>query len=260
MKVRARSHFDEPLVDLDRVDLDTAEHVTYVLRQSFRYDYDGPAADLRHRLVVVPRMRHGSLRRRVSNVRVSAPEAVVRRRRDCHGNPVVDVRLALVPPYVEFTMAAVLIRSGGYQDAQVGSDACRAPAHLRPSALTAPDSALRDLAGWGPHEITTLVTELDLRVGGSYRFSMQPPDGDLFRLSGQFLEIHPPSHLVYTFRWEEPTPDDRDTVGTLSLDAAGDATAVHLTQGEFATEERRALHRDGWTDSFEKSVRPSDRA
>ena len=147
MNGRARSHFDEPLVDLDRVDLDTAEHVTYVLRQSFRYDYDGPAADLRHRLVVVPRVQHGSLRRRVSHVRVSAPEAVVRRRRDCHGNPVVDVRLALVPAFVEFAMEAVLIRSGGYQDAQVRVDACRAPAHLRPSALTAPDAALRDLAG-----------------------------------------------------------------------------------------------------------------
>ena len=129
------------------MDLGAAEHVTYVLRQSFRYDYDGPAADLRHRLVVVPRARHGSLRRRVSDVRVSAPEAVVRRRRDRHGNPVVDVRLALVPAFVEFAMDAVLVRSGGYQDAQVGPDACPAPAHLRPSALTAPDSALRDLAG-----------------------------------------------------------------------------------------------------------------
>lgn len=146
MNGSARSYLDQPLVDLDGVDLDAAEHVTYVLRQSFRYDYDGPATDLRHRLVVVPRARHGSLLRRVSDVRVSAPEAVVRRRRDRHGNPVVDIRLALVPPSVEFAVQAVLVRSGGYEHAQVASDACRAPWNLRASALTAPDPALHDLA------------------------------------------------------------------------------------------------------------------
>jgi uncharacterized protein YndB with AHSA1/START domain len=105
---------------------------------------------------------------------------------------------------------------------------------------------------WGPHGFTTPETELDLRVGGGYRFSMKPPDGDLFHLSGEFLEIKRPSRLVYTFRWEEPTPDDRNTVVTLSLDDIGDATEVSLSQGLFTTEERIALHRSGWTDSFER--------
>jgi uncharacterized protein YndB with AHSA1/START domain len=105
---------------------------------------------------------------------------------------------------------------------------------------------------WGPHGFATPETELDLRVGGGYRLSMQPPDGDLFHLAGEFLEIHRSSRLVYTFRWEEPTPDDRETVVTLALDALGDATEVSLSQGMFATEERLALHRSGWTDSFEK--------
>jgi transglutaminase-like putative cysteine protease len=143
----ARAHLDHPLVDLGGVDLDAAEHVTYVLRQTFRYDYDGPATDLRHRLVVVPRVLHGNLRRRVSDVRVSAPEAVVRRSRDRHGNPVVDVHLAVVPPSVEFRVQAVLVRSGGYHHAAVAPDACRAPSHLCASPLTAADPALRELAG-----------------------------------------------------------------------------------------------------------------
>jgi len=105
---------------------------------------------------------------------------------------------------------------------------------------------------WGPHGFTTPETELDLTVGGGYRFSMKPPDGDLFHLSGEFLEIERPSRLVYTFRWEEPTPDDRETVVTLTLVVLGDATEVSLLQGWFATEERLALHRSGWTDGFEK--------
>jgi uncharacterized protein YndB with AHSA1/START domain len=105
---------------------------------------------------------------------------------------------------------------------------------------------------WGPRGFTTSQIELDLSVGGGYRFAMQPPDGDLFHLLGEFLEIDPPSRVVYTFRWEEPHPDDRETVVMLSLDAAGDGTEVSFSQGEFATEERLALHRRGWADGFQK--------
>ncbi|HEX6336759.1 MAG TPA: SRPBCC domain-containing protein [Jiangellaceae bacterium] len=51
---------------------------------------------------------------------------------------------------------------------------------------------------------------------------------------------------------QEPDPDDRETVVKLSLHAVGGATRVVLWQGDFATEARLALHRSGWTDSFEK--------
>jgi uncharacterized protein YndB with AHSA1/START domain len=105
---------------------------------------------------------------------------------------------------------------------------------------------------WGPHRFTTPAIELDLRVGGGYRFTMQPPGGEPFHLSGEFLQIDPPGRLVYTFRWDEPDPDDRETVVTLSLGEVADATQVSLSQGEFATEARLALHRGGWTDSLEK--------
>lgn len=105
---------------------------------------------------------------------------------------------------------------------------------------------------WGPHGFTTPEIHLDLRVGGSYRFTMQPPDGAAFHLSGEFLEVEPPDRLSFTFRWDEPDPDDRETVVVLSLDSVGGATAVSLSQGEFATEGRLELHRKGWSDSFEK--------
>jgi uncharacterized protein YndB with AHSA1/START domain len=105
---------------------------------------------------------------------------------------------------------------------------------------------------WGPQGFTTPEVDLDLRVGGRYRFTMQPPDGEPFHLSGEFRAIDAPSRLVYSFRWEEPDPDDRTTVVTLSLLDVGEDTELSLRQGEFATEARLALHRDGWTDSFDK--------
>ena len=81
---------------------------------------------------------------------------------------------------------------------------------------------------------------------------MKPPGGEPFHLSGTFLAVDPPGRLVYTFNWDEPAADDRETLVTLTLDAHDGGTRLSLSQGRFATEERLVLHRDGWTDSFEK--------
>jgi uncharacterized protein YndB with AHSA1/START domain len=105
---------------------------------------------------------------------------------------------------------------------------------------------------WGPHGFTTPELELDLRVGGSYRFTMQPPDGEAFHLSGNYVEVQRPTRLSFTFRWDEPDSDDRETVVLLSLESIDATTKVSLSQGEFATEGRLELHRGGWADSFEK--------
>ena len=105
---------------------------------------------------------------------------------------------------------------------------------------------------WGPQNFTIPAAELSLSEGGRYRFRMAPPDGEPFHLSGEFLEIDPPWRLVYTFLWEEPTPDDRETVVDLSLGSTGEATRLLLSQGPFLTDERLELHRSGWTESFEK--------
>jgi uncharacterized protein YndB with AHSA1/START domain len=105
---------------------------------------------------------------------------------------------------------------------------------------------------WGPSGFTSPSVEVDLRVGGSYRIAMQPPDGDLFYLSGEFREVDPPARLAYTFRWEDPAPDDQENLVSLSFRDLGGATEIVFTQGPFATEARRALHEQGWTDGFER--------
>lgn len=105
---------------------------------------------------------------------------------------------------------------------------------------------------WGPHGFTLPRAEIDLRVGGGYRFVMKPSEGDPFHVSGRFLSIDPPRGISYAFRYEEPTPDDRETVVTIGLEDRGQQTAVLLTQGVFATQERLVLHRGGWSDSLER--------
>lgn len=116
-------------------------------------------------------------------------------------------------------------------------------------ALTEPDELAK---WWGPGGFTSPSVKVDLRVGGSYRIAMQPPEGDMFYLSGEFREVDPPTRLAYTFRWEDPDPDDQETVVTLSLRDLGGSTELVLAQGPFATESRRALHEGGWTDGFDR--------
>jgi uncharacterized protein YndB with AHSA1/START domain len=108
---------------------------------------------------------------------------------------------------------------------------------------------------WGPEGFTTPSLKFQARLGESYRIEMEPPAGDPFYLTGEFREVDPPARLAYTFAWEDPDPDDVETLVALSFRDLGGSTEVALTQGPFKTEARRALHRDGWTDSFDKLER-----
>ena len=115
--------------------------------------------------------------------------------------------------------------------------------------MSDPDALVR---WWGPEGFSTPSLKFQARVGQRYRIEMQPPDGNSFFLVGEFREVDPPVRLAYTFVWEDPDPDDVETLVTLALRDLGQSTEVALKQGPFKTQARRALHRDGWTDSFDK--------
>ena len=108
---------------------------------------------------------------------------------------------------------------------------------------------------WGPEGFTCPEVIFDVSVGGAYRIAMQPPEGELFHLVGEYVEVSPPSRLAYTFRWEPPDPDDQETLARLTLRERGGATEIELTHGPFATEARRELHEAGWTDTLARLAR-----
>jgi uncharacterized protein YndB with AHSA1/START domain len=96
--------------------------------------------------------------------------------------------------------------------------------------------------------------ECDARVGGRFRIAMQPPEGEPFHVAGEFRAVDPPALLAYTFNYEEPDPDDRETVVTFALEDRGGTTGVTVDQGVFATEARRALHEQGWNETLDRLV------
>jgi uncharacterized protein YndB with AHSA1/START domain len=116
-------------------------------------------------------------------------------------------------------------------------------------AITEPEQLAK---WWGPEGFAAPSVDFEPQVGGRYRIAMQPPDGQLFHLRGEFREVDPPARLAYTFVWDPPDPDDRETRVTLELEDRGQKTEVSLTQSEFATPARLELHQGGWTESFEK--------
>ena len=105
---------------------------------------------------------------------------------------------------------------------------------------------------WGPNGFSIPSLEFEPRAGTAYRIAMQPPEGAAFYLTGEFRQVDPPTRLAYTFRWEDPDPDDVANVAELSFRERGESTEVSLRQGPFKTEARRELHRAGWGDSFDK--------
>jgi uncharacterized protein YndB with AHSA1/START domain len=81
--------------------------------------------------------------------------------------------------------------------------------------------------GWRPVQI-----DVDLRLGGVYRLSMNRERGtQMVTVHGRFLEIQPPRRLVYTWRWDGMFPDMRETIVTVEFRAVTGGTELALRQG-----------------------------
>jgi transglutaminase-like putative cysteine protease len=135
-----------PLLDHRGLDLEEASRVTYVLQQSFRYEYDAPVRDLRQRLVIVPRSRHGNQYRRAHTLEVDGAQAERRVRRDSRGNVVTALLAQHVARSVEFRLAAIVERIRDDGPVTLPRTALDAPGLLRSTQLTAADDRLRELA------------------------------------------------------------------------------------------------------------------
>ena len=115
----------------------------FSLHQRLRYDYTSPVRRLQHRLMVLPAAAHGDQARISYRLEVHGATAQTLESTDRFGNVVVDVRARWVAAYVEFEIWAVVDRDG---DAQPPTVAGQGRLLLAPTALTAPDPALRAAA------------------------------------------------------------------------------------------------------------------
>ena len=103
---------------------------------------------------------------------------------------------------------------------------------------------------WGPEHCSAPVVQIDLRVGGRYRFGMQCQEEGIFYLSGVYREIQPPEKLVFTWQWESAEMGAGETLVTVEFNARGGLTEVVLTHQGFPNREVSRQHDQGWRSTF----------
>ena len=98
-----------------------------------------------------------------------------------------------------------------------------APRELVWKALTEPERVPR---WWGPRDTTMTVEEMDVRVGGKWRW-VAYSDGQPVPFKGEYLEIVPPERLVNTEVYDvEPYNTTEPAIVTQTLEDLGGRTRL----------------------------------
>ena len=93
-------------------------------------------------------------------------------------------------------------------------------------------------AWWGPNGFTTTIHEMDVAVGGVWRFMMHGPDGTDYPNKVVYREIVKPERLVYDHT-DDRDPPSQQFQTTVTFAAQGRKTMVTL-RALFANAEARA--------------------
>lgn len=107
--------------------------------------------------------------------------------------------------------------------------------------------------GIRPHSVAT--AEIDLRVGGRWRFVLEEGGERSAQLEGAYLTIEPDRKLVFSWAYVVRFPDGRTEETAHSQVAVtftphGRATRVHLTHRSIEAAEGRIGVGRGWESSF----------
>jgi uncharacterized protein YndB with AHSA1/START domain len=95
----------------------------------------------------------------------------------------------------------------------------------------------------------TPIAEVDLRVGGRYRISMEDPQsGEKHTVGGEYSEVSHAHRLVYSWEWEQGGGQHRH-VSTVTVDfqAEGERTKIVLEHVGLESPASRDQHAQGWT-------------
>jgi uncharacterized protein YndB with AHSA1/START domain len=106
---------------------------------------------------------------------------------------------------------------------------------------------------FGPDSCRVLDVQVDLRVDGEYCFSLSTEDLGEIKVHGRYLEVTPPTKLIYTWRWEgNPELTVGTSLVTVEFTSAGTFTEIRLTHEQLPSIESRDDHGRGWSGTFDK--------
>jgi uncharacterized protein YndB with AHSA1/START domain len=111
-----------------------------------------------------------------------------------------------------------------------------APRTLVFDAFTKPELLVR---WYGARGWNLVACDVDLAVGGAYRFVSAGPDGSRMAQSGVFREVDPPARLVMTELFDEQSYPGETLIAHEFAEAAGRTTVTSTVR--YATPEGRAV-------------------
>ena len=116
-------------------------------------------------------------------------------------------------------------------------------------------------AWWAPRGWITPLVEMDVRVGGSYRFGMREQGkAGMMYVHGKYLDVRPPERLAFTYtweaggvgvRWEEFGLAGVETKVTLEFREREDGTEVFIRHEGFPTADGCIQHERGWSSNWD---------
>lgn len=113
-----------------------------------------------------------------------------------------------------------------------------APRDLVWDAVTKPEYVRR---WYGCSAFTLAGCEIDLRVGGQYRYTMRTPEGVDHTMTGVYREIVKPERIVHTERYETTNFITPDALVTMTLTEQGGKTRLQ-TVVQHSNQENRDGH------------------
>ena len=122
-----------------------------------------------------------------------------------------------------------------------------APRTLVFDCMSKPELVQRWLLG--PPGWTMPVCEIDLRVGGRYRYVWRAPDGTEMGMGGVYREIVPPERIVQTELFDQDWTGG-ETVGTAVLTEKDSRTTLTITVLYSSKEARDGALRSGMTEGM----------
>jgi uncharacterized protein YndB with AHSA1/START domain len=105
----------------------------------------------------------------------------------------------------------------------------------------------------GPPGWTMPTCEVDLRVGGKYRYVWAHPDKSSFEIGGTFREVAAPERMVTAERFMEA-----EAMNTMTLTEASAKTTMALTLVFASKEARDGALKTGMTGGMEQSYQRLD--
>jgi transglutaminase-like putative cysteine protease len=132
-------------IESSSVDLASARRASYLITQSFRYEYPKPVYALNHRLIVIPPERFGDQRRLRHQLSVGLDGARLEDRSDRFGNVVIEVFAPVVSSAIDF-VAEVSVERHAAQPNRLPAGSHEDAYLLEPTRLTAADDRIRQVA------------------------------------------------------------------------------------------------------------------